>query len=221
MEDDKHGQLPVPGKYPVAGIFPVGWGVHFRSLHPNLIPMPTILPTSRPQQDRTISEQQLRANGVTDGFALLGIRGYYFKSMGAADRNDRGIYDDAIFLVTPSAYITFNANCDPSAFKPRIATLKTGKWLYKLGIHGLSKPKHLQYKALVQAGDVVVLRDGAASERGRFGINIHKGSRNSTSSLGCQTIHPDQWTEFITVVEAQMKRAGRKEIPYVLVERTK
>ncbi|MEO8067723.1 MAG: hypothetical protein ABI599_08540 [Flavobacteriales bacterium] len=182
--------------------------------------MPTILPPSRPQQQRAESELKLRANGVTDGFALLGVRAYYLKSMGAADKNDRGIYDDAIFLITPSAYVTYNANCDPSVFRTRIATLKPGKWMYKIGIHGMSKPPEKRYKALVQAAQVVVQRDGAADERGFFGINIHRGSRNSTSSLGCQTIHPDQWEAFITSVEGELKRAGRKEIPYVLVERT-
>ncbi|MFZ1688707.1 MAG: hypothetical protein WAU70_14860 [Flavobacteriales bacterium] len=181
--------------------------------------MPTILPSSRPQQERAKTEATLQANGVVDGFALIGVRGYYLKSMGAADKNDRGIYDDAILLLTPSAYITFNANCDPSLFRPHIATLKTGKWMYKIGIHGMSKPPSRRYKALVQAAQVVVQRDGAADERGFFGINIHRGSRNSTSSLGCQTIHPDQWEAFIALVEGEMKRAGRKEIPYVLTER--
>ena len=134
--------------------------------------MPPILPSTRPQQERAKTEAVLQANTVTDGFALLGVRGYYLKSMGASDKNDRGIYDDAIFLVTPSAYVTFNANCDPSVFRSRIATLKAGKWLYKIGIHGISKPPPRRYKALTQAAEVVVARDGAADERGFFGINI-------------------------------------------------
>lgn len=173
--------------------------------------MPTILPPACPQQPRTESEAILRTNGVTDGFALLGVRGYYLKSMGVADKNDRGIYDDEIFLITPSAYVAYNANCDPSAFRHRIASLKTGTWLYKLGVHGLSMPPAKRYKAMVQAAQVVVQRDGAADESGFFGINIHRGSRNSTSSLGCQTIHPDQWEAFIATVEGEMKRAGRKD----------
>src|SRR5689334_22676090 len=103
--------------------------------------MAAIVPSSRPQQDRVTTEKVLRKNGITDGFALLGVRGYYLRRLGDATKNDRGIYDDAIMLFTPEAYVTFNANCDPSIFRKHIATLVPGVYQYKLGIHGLSKPK--------------------------------------------------------------------------------
>ncbi len=179
--------------------------------------MPAVIPSSRPQQTRAATTKQLEAQGITDGFALLGVRGYYLKSMGSTTANDRGIYDDAILLVTPEAYVTFNANCDPSIFRKRIATLVPGVYTYKLGIHGLSKPKDKQYEALVQAGKVTVARDGAGDESGWFGINIHRGGQNSTSSEGCQTIHPSQWDGFVALVKQELKRAGRKTIPYVLI----
>jgi len=48
--------------------------------------------------------------------------------------------------------------------------------------------------------------------------NIHKGSYNSTSSEGCQTIYPDEWIQFINEVYHAMDREGQKRIPYILIE---
>lgn len=149
---------------------------------------------------------------------LVGVRGYYRDTMGKAGVNDRGIYDDAIFLISPDSFNSFNANCDPGAFARGIANLRPGTWFYKIGIHGLSKPKAQQYKALVQAADVTVLRDGKGEDTGRFGINIHRGGVSKVSSLGCQTIVPTQWQHFIAAVETEMKKHGQKIIPYVLTE---
>ncbi len=179
----------------------------------------SILPPSRPAQKRAVTENLLRKAGLQDPpVALVGIRGYYLDTMGEPGTNDRGIYDDAILLVSRQAHIAYNANCDPSAFRPRIATLVPGVWRYRVGTHGLSKPPERRYEALVQAGPVSVSRDGVAGlDTGWFGINIHRGGRNTTSSEGCQTIHPDQWPSFIETVKQEMKRAGVKEIPYLLV----
>jgi lysozyme len=148
---------------------------------------------------------------------LLGLRGYYKNSMGQPGKNDRGIYDDAIFLISPDAFVSFNANCDPSIYRKGIATLAAGTWWYRLGIHGLSKPKPLQYEALVQAGPVRVERDGQTQpELGFFGINIHRGGQSGTSSLGCQTIPPAQWPSFISLVKSELARHRQKKLPYVL-----
>jgi lysozyme len=160
----------------------------------------------------------LRSHGITDDFALLGVRGYYLYSMGAAGVNDRNIYDDAIMLVTPTAYVTFNANTDPGAFRTGIANLKPGVWRYKVGTHNISKPPEQRYTALVQAAPVTVVRDGQGEQTGWFGINIHRGGYTRTSSLGCQTIPPSQWGAFIALVKEEMRRHGRPEIPYVLME---
>ena len=176
-----------------------------------------IVPKSKPRQPADVTQRILRAGGVPPGtVALLGVRGYYRDTMGQPGKNDRGIYDDAIFLVSPSVHAAFNANTDPSIFRPHIASLVPGLWQYKIGTHGLSKPKALRYTALVQAAEVEVSRDQETAERGWFGINIHRGGRNGTSSLGCQTIHPDQWPAFIALVQAELRRAGQKAIPYLL-----
>lgn len=175
------------------------------------------LPAARPRKNRGDIEAIAMRAGLSPaqlrGAYLVGIRGYYHDDHSA---NLRGIYDDAIFLVTPDMFVPFNANTDPSVFRKGIAKLRAGIWQYKLGIHGLSRPKAQQYQALVQAAPVTVLRDGGADDSGWFGINIHRGGINSTSSLGCQTIPPAQWPAFIALVSQEMKRFGQKFIPYVL-----
>jgi lysozyme len=159
---------------------------------------------------------------------IAGVRGYYKNSMGAPGVNDRGIYDDALFVYTPSVMAAFNGNTDPSVYKKGqgtaeqtrgMASLNPGVWnVYQLALH------RGKYLALCQKfGPVQVTRDGNTDyiDQGYFGINIHKGGRNSTSSLGCQTIHPDQWEAFITLVTDQAKRYfgvkwNKTCIPYVL-----
>src|SRR5262245_48185267 len=138
------------------------------------------------------------SNGVVEFLAL----GVIIETLWAgAGENDRGIYDDALFIVSPETFVAFNANVDPSVFRRGIAALEAGGVRYKLGIHGLSRPAAQCYKALVQAGPVTVRRDETGNDTGWFGINIHRGGVSGTSSLGCQTIVPDQWPTFIAPVE--------------------
>lgn len=181
---------------------------------------PMILPPTRPEFPLRDAEAILGTRGV-HAPALLGRRGYYRDTMGKPGVNERGIYDDAIILVTPRTYATFNANVDPSRHRPGIATLALGVWKYKPGIHNLSKDpvEHPRYPALVQAGPVTVLRDGGQSETGWLGINIHRGGDRGTSSLGCQTVHPSQWDEFITLVYNEMAFYQLHWIAYVLTGR--
>lgn len=180
--------------------------------------MSKIVPPHPPQQSREETLRILQTGGVSSAVALLGVRGYYRRSMGDVRKNDRGIYDDAIFLVSPRTHASFNANVDPSIFRKGIAKLARGVWLYRVGIHGLSKPKDQRYVALVQAGLVEIERDNDGNDRGFFGINIHRGSFGSASSLGCQTIYPDQWAAFISLVRKELDFYGQQTIPYMLVE---
>ncbi len=179
-----------------------------------------MIPRNRPQQKRQDTERQLKSAGVSDPVCLVGIRGYYRDSMGAKGKNDVGIYDDCIVLVSPNVHAAFNANVDPSrlgwnasARKP-MAQLKSGVYRYKIGQHGISRGN--PYKALVQAGPVTVLR-GTGEETGYFAINIHKGGRTTTSSEGCQTIPPQQWDAFLALTESELKRNNAKTLSYVLV----
>jgi len=178
-----------------------------------------MIPKDRPRIERKTTEQLLRLRKVSDPVCVVGIRGYYRDTMGAVGRQDVGIYDDAMVVVSPSVHAAFNANVDPSrlgwnasARKP-MAQLKPGVYRYKIGQHGISRGN--PYKALVQAGPVTVMR-GDSEETGRFAINIHRGGNTTTSSEGCQTVPPAQWPAFISLVESEMKRNNAKTVTYVL-----
>ncbi len=179
-----------------------------------------MLPNSRPQRKREELLAQLPFT-VDSKFPLyiVGVRGYYTDSMGVKGKNDRAIYDDALFVVSPNVFQSFNGNTDPSnQYKKGLATLKPGIWYaHRIGAHK-------GYQALAQwAGKVTVIRDGVGEDTGHFGINIHRGGVYGTSSEGCQTIPPAQWKEFIDLVVAEAKRIYGKAwstttIPYVLIE---
>ena len=159
-----------------------------------------------------------------EGVYVVGIRGYYRDGMGAVGTNDRGIYDDAIFVMGPGVFAAFNANTDPSRVRKGkgtgrgkgMARLKAGVWpAYGLGLH------KQQYQALVQNMDqVTVIRDGDPDyeETGWFGINIHRGGVTTTGSEGCQTIPPDQWGAFIATVRSALQANRQKRVTYVLLE---
>ena len=162
--------------------------------------MPVTIPATIPQ----IKKEEVIAlinkaypDFILPNFFILGIRGYYKNTMGKLSENDRKIYDDAIFLIGKDDFFAFNANTDPSAFSPQIANLKAGIWpVYKFDLH---KGKYL---ALCQrAGKVIVLRDGQGEDTGMIGINIHKGGISTTSSLGCQTIPPNQYGSFMKTAQ--------------------
>lgn len=211
---------------------------------------------TRPTID--LAEAIALAGNIADNVFLLGIRGFN----APADQNKRGIYDDAIFLVTPSECIGYNANTDPSINRKGIAVLQPGVYKYKQGLHGirhfdditraLGKKKRdeveqwlyanigkdhaplkfpngdriiLPYWAYRQAAPVAVLRDGAVAPETKIDprnwpwIDIHRGGYNTTSSEGCQTIHPDQWSEARTKGYAAMDAAGLKTINYILINK--
>ena len=180
-----------------------------------------MVPNSRPQQAKEKTLAMVIRAGIEDRVALVGIRGYYADSMGVKGKNDRGIYDDAIILLSPSVHATFNANTDPSVYRNGIAVLKTGVHRYRKGNHGISKPGG-GYPALRPANakeELPVTRDITGDDMG-IAINIHRGSYKSTSSEGCQTIYPSQWDGFINLVYSEMNRYNQKTIPYLLVEQT-
>lgn len=198
-----------------------------------------IVPPALPQLPKRDAEATLAKFGVKEPIALLGVRGYYRDTMGKAGQNDRGIYDDAIFVVSPVAFLGVNANTDPSADPAQarigLATLEPGLWRFRQGLHGISRGH--PYPALVQTGVFVVRRDGTEGyaagvqhERwgeclggGRwrgsyFAINNHKGAYTTTSSEGCQTVFPEQWDRYLALVEAEMERYDQRTIAYCLIE---
>lgn len=190
------------------------------------------VPATRPRLSRSELHAAIARFGIDRSvhpLIIVGVRGYYRDTQGAPGRNDRGLYDDAIFIDAPEATVAFNANTDPSRERKGsgtgagkgMASLNPGYWpVYRFDLH------KGQYLALCQrAGPVTVTRDGNPPypETGSFGINIHRGGNTTTSSEGCQTIPPAQWPSFIQTAIDQAKRAFGADwksvaIPYVLLE---
>jgi lysozyme len=178
-----------------------------------------MVPNSRPQQPKEKTLAMVIKARIEDLVCLVGIRGYYSETFQPSG-NQRGIYDDAIILLSPSVHATFNANTDPSIYRKGIAVLKTGVHRFRKGNHGISKPDG-GYPALRPANakeELPVTRDKEGDSMG-VAINIHRGAYNSTSSAGCQTIYPPQWDGFINLVYGEMARYNQKTIPYLLTER--
>lgn len=192
--------------------------------------MTATVPKGKPRITREKLEKlapPVRVEGVHPPVELVGLRGYYRDSMGAVGRNDRGLWDDALILRTPEAFVAFNANTDPSPWgiNPKLgrgyAMLTVGVWLYKLGIHKRGKPGG--HAALVQAAPVIVDRrlqpdDEELLHEGWFGINIHRGGLHTTGSEGCQTIYRPQWDAFITLLTSELTRHWQHIVPYTLIE---
>jgi lysozyme len=184
---------------------------------------------NRPQIKRDVLEKLIKKAGVNlleYPALLIGIRGYFLNTMGKAGVNDRNIYDDAIILLTPNVYATFNANTDPSAFRKAIAVLKPGFYpsSWKFDTHGGVKSK---YPAICQRlAPMTVIRDQVGEDTGMFGINNHKGGWTNTSSLGCQTIPPSQWDAYYALVKSEWVRMYDKQwnkvaVPYLLLDNSK
>lgn len=175
--------------------------------------------TSSPKLAASDAEKIVRHNKVPDAVVLIGIRGYWKRTMGDPTKNDRGIWDDAIALISPTAFCAWRANTDPSIYRPGIATLCEGVHPYRKGKHGISKGPGRAYPALrpATAGErLLVTRDGQTGTKYGVAINIHRGSINSTSSEGCQTIHPEHYDAAMKMIYSEMDRYGQKVIPYIL-----
>lgn len=180
-------------------------------------------PFSRPKAKR---DEVLRMLTTALGYVpnepvyLVGIRGYYRDTMGKVGENDRGIYDDAIYLISPNKTLSFNANTDPSKYTPGVAKLICGIHRYRPGKHGLSKPKtaYPAFRPATPDESLPVTRDGQKGIFKGVAINIHKGGYNYTSSAGCQTIYPDQWQEFKTETDQALAKEGMKEFDYILID---
>lgn len=181
---------------------------------------------NKPQVKKSVIDKILKEKGIDVSkypMLIIGIRGYFLNTMGEKGNNDRGIYDDAIIIYTPSVYATFNANVDPSVqYKVGRAVLKKGFYLaHKFDIHGGTQS---QYPAICQRlANVTVIRDGQGEHIGMFGINIHKGGNTTTSSEGCQTLPPTQWDAFYQLAKSEWVRAyGEKwnkvVVPYLLLD---
>lgn len=187
-----------------------------------------MIPKSKPRAPRhTVIEHALRSwhacqQAPLPDLFVLAVRGYYRDSMGKPGTNDRGIYDDAMFIVAPETFASFRANTDPSAFRRGIATLIPGWYPYRPGNHGISRPGggYPAFRPSTKNEALPVKRDGEPGRSSRDGIaiNLHKGGYNTTSSEGCQTVHPAEWSAFHALLTLELKRAGLKRFWYGLID---
>ena len=213
---------------------------------------PSLLPARRPQALRAQVRDIIRAHQKhftaatwNNSVKVVAVRGYYLNALGKLNKNDRGIYDDAKFIITANHFSSYNANTDPSMWRSGVATLCAPQVVtYKPGYHGYnSKYGH---KAFRQRSDVTVFRDGTEdypvgtshpkygrcvarglwtdAGRAKFWINDHRGGKTTTSSAGCQTVPPDQWDAYHSTLELLLAR-HQPELPrtkrwysYLLVE---
>jgi lysozyme len=158
---------------------------------------------------------------------VLAIRGYYGKTF-APDGNNVGVYDDFMATMTQDTFVTWNANTDPSRYGWNagagkfMARLKAGIWDFVRLKHHASRPDG--YMAFGQGENPVVVEridaDGKVrlEERGCFGINLHRGGRNGTSSEGCLTIPVEQWPSFDSTLATAIKPSNR--FPLLLVDQS-
>lgn len=183
------------------------------------------IPNSVPQMKQDAVRTILARKGIDRKkypVCVLAVRGYYLDTMGEKGKNDRGIYDDACFIDSPTIFVSVNWNTDPSSYRKGtgtgsnkgMASLKPGVWEYKIGPHKGKSP------ACRQAANVTVIRDGKNGDyedTGDFAINHHWGSLFGTSSAGCQTAPPKQWPSYINPLVAELKRYDQKTFKYVLI----
>lgn len=133
------------------------------------------------------------------------------------------VYDDTCEVYNNGNLIrTFKCNTQPGTTRSGVATLSPGNYVYKPGIHGLSKPPSKRYRAFVQARPVFVFRSGSGSKLYRvdYSINIHRGSNSSVSSLGCITFDPDVWPEFRDLIFNLLDRNDQATFPVELRDKT-
>tara|TARA_R110000772_G_scaffold45987_5_gene105124 strand:+ start:14121 stop:14768 length:648 start_codon:yes stop_codon:yes gene_type:complete len=193
------------------------------------------LPKKRPQALRAKIESwrssQIDQKLQEDAVSVIAVRGYYLDSMGKKEKNDRGIYDDAAFIISPESFLSFNFNTDPSGYKQGRASLESPQIVdYVQGHHGYGKKSG--HTAFRQASSVVVRRDGGEGNGKRiegtdslfhdranlrFWINLHRGGYTTTSSAGCQTVPPEQWQSFFTTLQMLMKRHNQNSFQYHLI----
>jgi len=155
---------------------------------------------------------------------VLAVRGYYSATIGEPG-NDIDVYDDAFFIVSPTGITAWNGNTDPTRYgwngnaNDYMARLRTGCWWF------ISRMHRGRYQAFGQGDNQVTVdrikANGTVSHSATssdFGIDLHLGGINGTSSEGCQTVPPYQWEDFRRTLNALIRNSGVDKFPYILVD---
>ena len=201
---------------------------------PEYAKMSAPIPPSRPRASLSVVMTAAQTAWDVEHVALplpatfvLMNRAYYDRSMGQPG-NDVGMYDDAAFIVSALGFSAWNANTDPSRYgwnagaEKYMARLKPGVHTFRRLKHHASRPDG--YMAFGQGERPVTVerikQDGtiARTETGCFGINLHRGGVNGTSSEGCLTIPTGQWPMFDTTLTDILKKTGSPEFTLILID---
>lgn len=162
----------------------------------------------------------------------VAIRGFKLNSMGKFGENDRRIYDDAHFIVTPNEVKAYEGNTDPNGYrKGRGTGANKGMACLKKGVWFFGKGPHKGSPAFRQCCPFTVIRDGSPDyeDTGYHAINWHSAGNVSTSSLGCQTNRPHDFVSLRNFIYNAMEEFNNpfmkndwdqrcRAIPYILIE---
>lgn len=186
-----------------------------------MIPIPNAKPKASLTLVMETAKRQWGDAPLPETF-VLAVRGYYSRTIGEPG-NDLNCYDDALFIVSPAGFTSWNGNVDPTRYGWNahagkfMARLAVGCWRFRPLIH------RGKYQAFGQGVNPVsvdrVKADGtvARTETGEFGINLHLGGSNGTSSEGCLTVPPPQWESFRKELNRVLGLVGLKTFDLILV----
>lgn len=156
----------------------------------------------------------------TDDVKVFAIRGYYKNTMGKPGANDRGLYDDALSIISPDGIKTFNGNTDPRKYGVGVGMLLPGVYRFKPGLHGYKRKGGPipAFRTNNKREVLPVVRDGQKGIKEGVTINIHPGGEYEVNSIACQTVIKSQWPEFYKYLIAQLKKYNQVDFPYMLTE---
>jgi hypothetical protein len=153
----------------------------------------------------TLSDNDVR-NLLSQAHIRVGVGNYPVAVLAVRDAdgdgNEFGVYDDRLYVVTPSVVHTFSGNTDPSAYAQGRAQMETGQTVwYQAGKHKLAYPAPRGYPAFRQVKSAWFNRRGQGREFGNIAANLHHGGvSGGTSSLACQTVPIGDWDRFRNII---------------------
>jgi len=179
--------------------------------------------------------KQYTTNELLNQFNKFNYAWYNFHLIGIRSKADAvDQFDDNFYLINGTQCKIYTGTTNPGLYwhknfdkdKGGVAVLKPGQYIntWSLGLH------RGMYTAWTQVKPVVVYRDAdkdgksektEVTQRGLFGINVHRASDKWISkvvdrwSAGCQVFNdPKQFEEFI----AASKATGQKFFTYTLLD---
>lgn len=156
-------------------------------------------------------------------FFVLAVRAYFSETIAPAG-NNISAYDDAFFIVSPLGFSAWNGNTDPSRYgynpnagKP-MARLAVGCYKFIHRLHRGSYWAFGQGENPVKVDRVNANGSVAYQETGCYGIDLHKGGINGTSSEGCNTVPQGQWDAFYLKLRGVMRSLSVSTFDFILID---